>query len=123
MVPRMLDEKLCAYMRIVRPAFGKSHYVHISVDQFLDSMTSSIGEDPADEEKDGSDDNIEQDGYQEQEASEATMQQELCPEIKKWRAQSVWLFLSFKNIKVQKPGKIWIEYMEEVSGFRSGIGV
>jgi hypothetical protein len=47
---------------------------------------------------------------------------ELVKEVTTWCKQSPWLFMSTKNIKIQKIGKYWSQFMQQMTGQQTTIG-
>ena len=46
----------------------------------------------------------------------ALRQDPLIKEIQNWRQQSPYLFLTWENAPIRRPGRVWIKFMKDVTG-------
>lgn len=79
-------------------------------------------EDSNEEEEEEEDFKIEEEQYKKKRET-SFKKHSLVKEVVDWRLQSPWLFLSWNNVQLKRPGSIWIQFMEQMCGKRISIGI
>lgn len=94
------------------------------VEQEPEKSDDDKKEDEEDEEQENDIEEEEKETAKENEDMQSRGQiRQLQLEVSKWREQSEWLFLSYGNRGIKKPGAVWSTFFEEVSGQKSTIEV
>jgi hypothetical protein len=47
----------------------------------------------------------------------------LDSKVQQWQQQSSWLFLTWGNVLIRRPGKIWTQFVKDVTGQQTTIGI
>lgn len=125
LVPSTLEKKLRSYVKLIHPAFGMYLKLNVIVNlhkqiasKTLQLITRDSDEDTNEEDSDECEDEEVADTHE-----DTSSRKPLVADVLTWRQQSPWLFLSWGNQQLKRPGTIWIQFLEQQCGKRISIGI